>query len=323
MSVEYEDALIAQFGELDVNNFRIILSEPKLFLCGGEINASSKIPPSFRDRLLSHTAAHDADFHELFVLAETFKDYFKENLYTDLLLFEDDIANISTLVIIFLESPGSLVELGLFCNKPHIYKKLLIIAPNDELKSKDSFIYLGPLEFIRKKDNSSVLVYPWPDKDIQDYEDGILYDLCTHIRQKLDNQKRKSQKFTNKNSGHIALLICEVITLSYPILLGEIELAMEAMDIDLKPSEISRYLYLLMKLELVEQLEYSNHNYYLPTDKDQRTIIYGKTKTNKVLEASKIRMSIMQSYVLSKDIQSSKRQYALKQIIKKLKGDTK
>lgn len=323
MSVEYEDALIDQFGELNVNNFRVILSEPKLFLCGGEINASSKIPPSFRDRILSYTAAYEADIHDLFVLAETFKDYFKENLYTDLLLFEDDIANISTLVIIFLESPGSLVELGLFCNKPNIYKKLLIIAPNDELKSKDSFIYLGPLKFIKKKDNSSVLIYPWPDSKIQDYDEGILDDLCTHIRQKLDNQQYKSQKFTKKNSGHIALLICEVISLSFPILLGEIELAMEAMDIDLKPSEISRYLYLLMKLELIELLDYSNHNYYLPTNKNQRTVHYGKSKTNKIIDTSKVRMNIMQSYVVSEDIQSRKRQYALNQIRKKSKEDTK
>ncbi len=37
--------------------------------------------PSFRDRLLTYTAKHASELHEHFILAETFKDYFKENAY--------------------------------------------------------------------------------------------------------------------------------------------------------------------------------------------------------------------------------------------------
>ena len=45
----------------------------------------------------------------------------------DLMSFEDDIANISTLVVICLESAGSLVELGLFVNRKSLAQKLHVV----------------------------------------------------------------------------------------------------------------------------------------------------------------------------------------------------
>ncbi len=48
--------------------------------------------------------------------------------------FEDDIANISTLVVICLESAGSLVELGLFVNRKSLAQKLHVVAPFEEIE---------------------------------------------------------------------------------------------------------------------------------------------------------------------------------------------
>jgi len=225
VSIEFENEIIKEFEELDTRNFRVNLSQHHLFLCGGNVDAKSKIPPSFRDRLLTYTADNEDDIHNSFVLAESFKDYFKENRYTDLLAFEEDIASLSTLIIILLESPGSLVELGMFCNKPEFYKKLLIVAPQEHIQSEDSFIYLGPLEYIRKKDNSSVAIYPWPDSLVSEYDEENINDLCENIKQKL-KLIPKTETFNPEKSGHIALLIYELIRLSYPILIGEIEIAL-------------------------------------------------------------------------------------------------
>ena len=151
MSVDYENALIEEFQQLDAFHSTVLFPESLLFTCGGEVDGTALIPPSFRDRFVSYTAVNNPNIYNGIVLAEKFKDYFKDNAYTDLLIFEDDIALISTLVIIFLESPGSLVELGMFCSKPDSYKKLVVVAPYDKVEKEDSFIYLGPLEYIRKK----------------------------------------------------------------------------------------------------------------------------------------------------------------------------
>lgn len=311
----FEQAIKTQFEQLNVSNFNVDISYRLLFICGGEVNGQAIIPPSFRDRLFLYAAKNTPELHKHFVLAETFKDYFKENAYPDLLIFEDDIASLSSLVIIFLESPGSLVELGIFCNKPEFYKKLLIIAPEEQTSNEDSFIYLGPLEYIKRKDSSSVLIYPWPEKDSK-YDINILEDLCVNINNKL-NSISKTEQFINDRSGHLALLIGEVINLSYPIQLNEIEVALNSLGVRLSLKDINRYLYLLQKMKIIGLLSYSSNKYYYPLEKN-RWIKFGKNKNDHPMDMQKFFISIRQSFVMETDLLSKRRVTALKQIQSKL-----
>lgn len=320
MSIEFENTLITEFSKLDFNNFSVDLSQHHLFLCGGEVDAKASIPLSFRDRLVTYSASSEPDIHNAIVLAEKFKDYFKDNAFTDLLAFEEEIANISTLVIIFLESPGSLVELGMFCSKPDFYKKLIIVVPEEEIESEDSFIYLGPLEYIRKKDPTSVVTYPWPKPDDDNYDIGNVIDLCDVINTKI-KLFHKKEKFKQDHSGHVALLICEIVALSYPVLISDIELVLASMDINISKQTVSRHLYLLMKIGLVKQLHYSNYQYYYPSSEQHNKIKFGHSKTKHVIDIPKIRMSIRKSFILSDNSLAKKRGNALKQIKKKMEGD--
>lgn len=308
----YEETIKKQFELLDIGNFSVDISHRLLFVCGGKVDATSKIPPSFRDRLLGYTAINDSNLHDYFILAEKFKDYFKENAYPDLLVFEDDIANISSLIIIFLESPGSLVELGIFCNKPDLYKKLLIVAPEGEVVNEDSFIYLGPLEYIKKKVPSSVVIYPWPNDNVVKYDTDFLEDLCTNINEKL-TLIPKTEQFNKNNSGHMALLISEIISICSPIQLGEIEIAVNTLGIDVSQKVISRYLYLLHKIEFINLLPYSSNKYYYPLKKDKK-VRFGKTKDNKTLDNQQFFMKVRQSFITLDDPLSKRRVTALKRI---------
>lgn len=309
----FEETIRKQFELLDICNFNVDISHRLLFVCGGKIDACEKIPPSFRDRLLTYTAKHAPELHEYFILAETFKDYFKENAYPDLLVFEDDIASISSLIIIFLESPGSLVELGIFCNKSDLFRKLLVVAPEEEVSAEDSFIYLGPLEYIRKKVPSSVIIYPWPNKDIEKYDGDYLDDLCTNIKDKLSSIP-KTEQFNEKNSGHIALLITEIISLCVPIQLGEIEIAIKALGINITTKIISRYIYLLQKIGFIDFLSYSTNKYYYPL-KENKWVKFGKTKDNKIIDDKLLFMKFRQSFVTLTDPLSKRRVTALRQIL--------
>ena len=61
--------------------------------------------------------------------------------------FEEIIAEISTCVILFPESPGSFAELGYFARHDGLRQKLLVV--NDAaLQSQDSFIALGPIKLV-------------------------------------------------------------------------------------------------------------------------------------------------------------------------------
>jgi len=251
------------------------------------------------------------------VLAESFKDYFKENAYSDLLVFEDEIANLSSLILIFLESPGSLVELGMFCSRPQFYRKLLIVAPQDKTENEDSFIYLGPLEHIGRKEPSSVMIYPWPQDNVAAYEVDHLDDLLNGVVNKLA-MISKEVKFNIENSGHIALLIHEIIRVSYPIIASEVELVMLALGINISQADINRHLYLLIKLGYVKLQQYSSYKYYYSSMPEYKSINYGKDRNGRVVESTSIELRISQSYAKDKDDSSRKRITAKKLIIEKL-----
>ncbi|HCG5966408.1 TPA: retron St85 family effector protein [Vibrio parahaemolyticus] len=125
MSTKFENAIIEAFEKYDVRNFKINYPDHRIFVCGGQIDITEPIPLSFRQRLIGKLAATYPHIESEIVLAESFKDYFREHAYRDLLTFEDDIAQLASVVVIFLESPGSLVELGMFCTKPNFYKNYL------------------------------------------------------------------------------------------------------------------------------------------------------------------------------------------------------
>lgn len=322
MAVDFENVLFSEFERLDHTKFKVNFAKKHIFVCGGLVDATKPIPPSFRDRFIQFSAQRDEDIHRAIVLAESFKDYFKENTFNDLLVFEDEIANIASLILIFLESPGSLVELGMFCSRPSYYKKLLIVAPQEKTEDEDSFIYLGPLEHIKRKEESSVAIYPWPSGSEIKYDIDYLSDLNHNIKEKLRLASNKVS-FQSTNSGHIALLIYEIIRLSYPILIGELELALAALGLSVEESEIKRCIYLLTKLDMVSTNFYSSYKYFYPLLSDLKTINFGKDKQNKVCDAQSIQMSINQSYIMEDNANARKRRTAKRQINEKLREAAK
>ena len=114
------------------------------FVCGG----SKDDPRTMRSQFLKWIkTAHPSI---IAVLAEdAFRSTYFHNppLTINLSKFESLIAEISDCVIIFPESIGSFVEVGLFSNVDKIRAKTLIVNDLDH-HSKDSFTNLGPIRSI-------------------------------------------------------------------------------------------------------------------------------------------------------------------------------
>jgi len=314
--MNYDDTLIEEFGRFDLSNFHVMYHPPRVFVCGGEYNTGKLLPASMRDRIIQYFELNDNDkesrlLSKSCVMAEDFKDYFKDGAYSDLMEFEDDIAKVSTLIIICLESPGSLVELGLLCNNSFLVKRLLVIAPQSEVEAKNSFIYLGPLSSLIERDSSSVLIYPWPDNERQEYEHIDL--IVGDIKNKLKNTN-KTSKFDIKNSAHIAFLIHDIVQISSPIKITEIELALASIDVNVNEKIIQRLLFLLEKINLVKFTTYSNVNYYYTCNDEDRRVRFGRAKDNSKRDESSIKMAIRKSFILDDNELSKKRRLALKQI---------
>ncbi|MCH1879075.1 retron St85 family effector protein [Alcaligenes ammonioxydans] len=311
--MKFDDQLIEEFQHFEHSKFTVSFLPPRIFLCGGPVDVKATFPLSARQRLIAHFSAHDYDFYRACIQAENFNDYFKEGAYSDLLEFEADIASIATLIVICLESPGSLVELGLFCMDPNTVGKLLVLVTQEELDKEDSFIFLGPLQNIQRVNSNSVLSYPWPKNDSADYEHMSI--MVGDIKQKLDKML-KTQNFSVNNPAHIALLIHDIVMLAYPITFSEIELALVALNIDVDSSAVSRLLYLLQKIELVSCTTYSNVKYYFDKPDSKRRIKFGVDSKGRTRDTPAIIMGFRKTYILKDDEQSRKRALVLKHITK-------
>ncbi|MEL4888075.1 retron St85 family effector protein [Pectobacterium betavasculorum] len=313
----YEDALIDEFSSLSYSNFSLYLTPHKIFICGGEINTGKLIPQSLRDRIIEFFEVNNDDgLSKSFIMAETFKDYFRENTYSDLYSFEDDIAKLSTLIIICLESPGSLVELGMFANISDP-RKILIFAPDEHVQAEDSFIFLGPLSYLKRKDKESVHIFPWPNKEEKNYPDLPLVIECIKNRLKTAS---KTTNFNLTNPAHIALLIYDIVHTFYPIKDYEIELALVALDIDIDENIIKRLLYLLQSMSMIGKKKYSNITFYYPLENKKRVTL-GKDKLGRIKEYKAMRIRAVTSFVLSEDEASRKRKLALSAITRMLEDD--
>ncbi|MCO7200301.1 retron St85 family effector protein [Pseudoalteromonas sp. OANN1] len=311
----YNETVEAIFSELNHNNFVVNFSKPPIiFVCGGPINGLG-IAESVRQRVFDHFAKvantkNDKDdppqIIDHLIAAEDFKDYFKNSIYDDLMKFEDDIASIASLVVIFLESAGSLVELGLFCNRKELKDRILVFVPSEELEAKNntpaysSFIYLGAMQSLKNRNKSSVQAYPWADPNVLQYDE--LEFIASDIQKKLCSLKNQ-EKFDGMNSGHIALLTHDIIKLCEVPKFHEIEMCFICLDIDVSSKDIERSLYLLEKFKLASFYEYSGTKYYYVLDTNLTKIRFGKTIKSKTVSHADLQMQVRTSIIpeLSKD----------------------
>lgn len=177
---------------LDLERCRIDRRPVKLFFCGGPIANVSEPQTSVRDYIIRHIWDKDPRFGDGIVLAEDIRDWLEFATYSDLITFEQDLAHLASAVILFVESPGSIAELGAFSLIPPIAKKLIVIVKQDHFESK-SYIKLGPIKYLSHHFSADrILVYPWKEtfsissgscrmtldvSSIQDAADHIVQDI--------------------------------------------------------------------------------------------------------------------------------------------------
>ena len=114
-----------------------------VFVCGGPM-----VKPYMRPQFYEY-AKTELPHLRIFLAEAAQKDYVRhvEPAFHNVAEFEDIIAEVSTCVILFPESPGSFAELGYFAKNKKLRKKLLVVN-NADLQGQDSFIDLGPIKLI-------------------------------------------------------------------------------------------------------------------------------------------------------------------------------
>lgn len=157
-----------------------------VFLCGGASNRGYK---SLRDKVRTLL-----ENEKKTLWYKPFKIFYPEDLLievlnktkdADLLSYEQFLANNSHVIAIICESAGSLVELGAFTNNEYTVDKV-IAAVDKNLAKHKSFIMLGPIKYLKKRNKLNVIEYGQDEVD-------FAKRLSRNIRE-------KNKLSSNKNS---------------------------------------------------------------------------------------------------------------------------
>ena len=131
--------------------FRVHRNKPLIFICGGN-NRGHRL--ALRHQFLGHIVV--PSLRILPVLAESAFPH--QLIEGNLLNFEAFLADTADCVLIFVESPGSIAETGLFAGRSRIAKKTLVVNMRSK-STNDSFLNLGPIKLIRRQSQFDTVFY--------------------------------------------------------------------------------------------------------------------------------------------------------------------
>lgn len=142
-------------ASMDPESLRVHAPTSVVFLCGGAIDASLTKPVVLRDAF-TRIVKTSAPTYKV-ILAEDAKPLVAGAGYDNLLSFESDIAQVVSQILLFVESAGSLAELGAFAALKTISPRLLVVL--DEYHyNQSSFVKQGPLRYLEIQEGEESIV---------------------------------------------------------------------------------------------------------------------------------------------------------------------
>lgn len=188
------------FLGVDLSNSYVVTGLPLIFLCGGSINDGSSGTQSLRKALVKTQIFQDTSKVKIFIAEKVLN--FETTKHKDLKRFEKLIGNYCDIVVVILESPGSICELGVFSEIVEISEKLLVIIEGCHFE-KSSFIRQGVLQALGENvkpiswqtvTGDNMLFTLEPD-DLADIADQIISKASqlTTSRKKLSLDKTRHQ----------------------------------------------------------------------------------------------------------------------------------
>lgn len=273
---------------VNVNFDDVYIKEyPKIaFLCGG-------IPTSIFDSVnnkrhfpsvRSYIAAKlEVNFSSLvFVNAEDVKDWSSYNIYSDLIEFERDVAHICKSIVLFVESAGSIAELGSFAIIPEISRKLIVFV-NQEYSAEDSYISLGPLKKLHNTySNIHYIKWSFEDKTINSLKETVLVEggmsdwdsyVCQTIKESIDDITRVGKDTQEHIRTKEILFLHDLIILFNALNEEEISKYFEMAGYKISKQSLLQGLFCLRKLNLIKLVKAGSRPFYIPYDSSGKRYI--------------------------------------------------
>ncbi|HBK37256.1 MAG TPA: hypothetical protein DDZ35_10700 [Halomonas sp.] len=316
---DFFDFFIELLDATSLENTRLTYPiRPIVIFCGGEKRDDfptvtyEEIPTktfaSLRECLISLYNQYYQKY--LLFIPEDLKNWQDGNVFKDLLEFEVAFSHLSTVVVIITETPGSLVELGIFSADKLNKDKLLIIA-NSDFSESPSFINRGVFEYIRNSNSQAVKFFPINSykQNINGAENPIAIDgeLAQEIFEETnlfikEKLKRKSCNFDIKNKTHFFSFLVETIHMYRVVSTKEIYEAVEYLNLHLQENafsdqDVKQFFMLMRELDFLKLKTIgSNRFFHLNDDISPIGRVRFSYKENKKYDKNRIMNEIKEFY---------------------------
>lgn len=201
-----------------MNNIHVSIPSKKMLVCGGYAQASGPIK-SLRGAFLRFAYGKAPFSSYEIIIAEDLQEQYEKSKYKDLLMFESDLAQVSSLILLFSESYGSAAELGAFCILETIAARLLVVIDAENYDSA-SFVKQGPLQrLLDTTSPHSVHVLYKEELGIDSFSEADfpkidLGVLEKRLKEAVDLRKKTipdSSTFNESSVGHKILFVVGIV----------------------------------------------------------------------------------------------------------------
>ena len=246
---------------LRVDRCKIEKTPNLIFLCGGPTAIGASCRSFFNQYLLNNKPA----WTERVKLAEDVNTWLgKDNAFPDLLELENYLAHLADVIVLFVESPGSIAELGAFAASDTLRPKLLAVS-NTFYASERSFIADGPIRKIRNTNEESVQSYTWNPSQLDTpqtkEEFGDVANRLTEILECREKRRPQQLTFKAKEIGHTLLLVADLIRIPGVASKSDVAKCLEALRCDKALESLDHHLSVLQSIDVIQKHQRSNQNF--------------------------------------------------------------
>lgn len=253
-------------AKVDLAKSKLRRSRSNMFLCGGRLDGDPNKFGSVRDALLKTLPIKERLDDTWIILAEKARDALVESNFENLLDMEECVSAIVDAVVLIVESPGSICELGSFTKTDEIRKKLVAILSNEHYNTP-SFITLGPKRYIEgRADGGVVEGVTWDLEDDHVILSQIAQDaILAECRQQVGANFAKQEAFDSGSLGHRIYIVLAIVFVFRSAKFGEIRRCIDVLGLDIPDGDIRKFIDTLEVCGLLKTVRYTSKKiYYVP-----------------------------------------------------------
>ena len=227
-----------------------------IFLCGGKTAEKGKYYRSARDYFYRHLKSKAAKIAQNVKLAETVNAWFRRDVFPDLLELENYLADLADITILFVESAGSIAELGAFAALEAVRSKALAVL-NSHYDRERTFISDGPVQKLKDENKELVHYYRWnPAKLNSPATIREFKDMSEHLTDFLVRRQKshtKEQTFNKRKHGHVLLMAADLIRIAGVATKTDIADCFKELGCEFNHEQLERYLSLLESMSFIRR----------------------------------------------------------------------